>query len=253
MDTTRSNARTAGVLYLLLVLVAPLRLVYIPNTLFVGGDVAATVANITANPALFQLGMLADLFCGTLEVFLDSLGALHWRSKADRIDAKRSGVRLREIAVRASDPEQALEGEPEDRPRSAAVDDGHRPGLPRLADPPPAGSGDRQRRVPERDPDPDGGLTGGKDRHGRAHRLRRPGRKPSRRSPFAAAADERQKKRDDGQKKTPRPGDRTAIQDHCRSRERLTRTPNFPSATSSTSIFMLKPRRSNCVEAWKRA
>lgn len=70
MDTTRSNARTAGLLYLLLVLVAPLRLVYIPNTLFVGGDIAATVANITASPVLFQLGMLADLFCGTLEVFL---------------------------------------------------------------------------------------------------------------------------------------------------------------------------------------
>ncbi|MDQ3289552.1 MAG: DUF4386 domain-containing protein [Pseudomonadota bacterium] len=70
MDTIKSNARTAGVLYLLLVLVAPLRLVYIPNTLFVGGDMAATVANITANATLFQLGMLADLFCGTLEVFL---------------------------------------------------------------------------------------------------------------------------------------------------------------------------------------
>lgn len=70
MDTIKSNARTAGLLYLLLVLVAPLRLVYIPNTLFVGGDIAATVANITANPVLFQLGMLADLFCGTLEVFL---------------------------------------------------------------------------------------------------------------------------------------------------------------------------------------
>jgi len=70
MDTTKSNARTAGLLYLLLVLVAPLRLVYIPNTLFVGGDIAATVANITASPVLFQAGMLADLFCGTLEVFL---------------------------------------------------------------------------------------------------------------------------------------------------------------------------------------
>lgn len=70
MDTTRNHARTAGVLYLLLVLVAPLRLVYIPNTLFVGGDIAATVANITASPLLFQWGMLADLFCGTLEVFL---------------------------------------------------------------------------------------------------------------------------------------------------------------------------------------
>ena len=36
MDTIKSNARTAGALYLLLVLVAPLRLVYIPHTLFVG-------------------------------------------------------------------------------------------------------------------------------------------------------------------------------------------------------------------------
>ncbi|MDQ3205295.1 MAG: DUF4386 domain-containing protein [Pseudomonadota bacterium] len=70
MDTIKNNARTAGVLYLLLVLVAPLRLVYIPNTLFVGGDIVATVANITASAGLFQLGMLADLFCGTLEVFL---------------------------------------------------------------------------------------------------------------------------------------------------------------------------------------
>ncbi|MDQ3205868.1 MAG: DUF4386 domain-containing protein [Pseudomonadota bacterium] len=70
MDTLKSNARTAAALYLLLVLVAPLRLVYIPNTLFVGGDVAATAANIAAHPGLFQLGILGDLFCGTLEVFL---------------------------------------------------------------------------------------------------------------------------------------------------------------------------------------
>ena len=44
MDTIKSNARIAGVLYLLLVLVAPLRLVHIPNTQFVGGDIPATVA-----------------------------------------------------------------------------------------------------------------------------------------------------------------------------------------------------------------
>lgn len=75
METIKSNARTAGVLYLLLVLVAPLRLVYIPNTLFVGGDIAATVANISASPLLFQAGMLADLFCGTLEVFLNVKGS----------------------------------------------------------------------------------------------------------------------------------------------------------------------------------
>lgn len=70
MDTTtKRNALIAGTLYLLLVLVAPVRLVYIQNELF-AGDAAASVANIVANPGLFRLGMLTDLFCATLEVFL---------------------------------------------------------------------------------------------------------------------------------------------------------------------------------------
>lgn len=70
MDTNRRNALTAGVLYLLLVLVAPIRLVHIQNELFAASDLQATVANILANPGLFRLGILTDLFCATLEVFL---------------------------------------------------------------------------------------------------------------------------------------------------------------------------------------
>lgn len=70
MDPTRRNALVAGVLYLLLVLIAPIRLVYIPGELFVGGDIAATVANISAHAGLFRIGILGDLFCATLEVFL---------------------------------------------------------------------------------------------------------------------------------------------------------------------------------------
>lgn len=62
--------RLAGFLYLLLVLVAPFRLIYIPETLFVSGDSAATMANIAANTTLFKFGILADLFCGVLEIFL---------------------------------------------------------------------------------------------------------------------------------------------------------------------------------------
>lgn len=69
MDTTKRHALIAGTLYLLLVLVAPVRLVYIQNELF-AGDAASSVANIIANAGLFRFGMLTDLFCATLEVFL---------------------------------------------------------------------------------------------------------------------------------------------------------------------------------------
>lgn len=70
MDTTKRQALTAGVLYLLLVVFAPIRLVYIQNELFISNDAAATAANIVANAGLFRLGILTDLFCATLEVFL---------------------------------------------------------------------------------------------------------------------------------------------------------------------------------------
>ena len=53
--------RVAGLWYLLLVLIGPLRLIYIPNTLFVPHDAAATVSNILAHEWLFRLGMVADL------------------------------------------------------------------------------------------------------------------------------------------------------------------------------------------------
>ena len=53
--------RVAGLWYLLLVLIGPLRLIYIPNTLFASHDAAATVSNIVAHEWLFRLGMVADL------------------------------------------------------------------------------------------------------------------------------------------------------------------------------------------------
>lgn len=64
------HARVAGVFYLLLALAAPLRLLYIPSTLFVPGDAAATAANIAAHETLFRLGMLSDVFCGVILIFL---------------------------------------------------------------------------------------------------------------------------------------------------------------------------------------
>jgi len=70
MGSTRNPGRVAGFLYLLLVVVAPLRLIYIPNTLFVRGNVTATANNFAAHELLFRLGIVADLFCGTILIFL---------------------------------------------------------------------------------------------------------------------------------------------------------------------------------------
>src|SRR2546430_14001932 len=57
--------RVAGLWYLLLVFLGPLRLIYIPNKLFVTGNATATANNIVAHEWLFRFGMVADL-CGAV-------------------------------------------------------------------------------------------------------------------------------------------------------------------------------------------
>ena len=69
MTSLSKNARIAGLLYLSL-LTAPLRLMYIPSTLFVSGNASATAANIAAHETLFRLGIVSDLFTGTMVIFL---------------------------------------------------------------------------------------------------------------------------------------------------------------------------------------
>jgi len=69
MSTLNRNARIAGLLYLTL-MVAPLRLIYIPGKLFVSGNASATANNIAAHETLFRLGILSDLFAATMGIFL---------------------------------------------------------------------------------------------------------------------------------------------------------------------------------------
>lgn len=71
MSSTRGNpGRVAGFLYLLLVVLAPFRLSYIPGALFVEGNATATAGNIAAHELLFRLGIVSDLLCGTILIFL---------------------------------------------------------------------------------------------------------------------------------------------------------------------------------------
>jgi hypothetical protein len=60
----------AGFWYLLLVVIGPLRLVYIPTKLFVHGNASATVDNIAAHEWLFRFGIVGDLVCGVILIFL---------------------------------------------------------------------------------------------------------------------------------------------------------------------------------------
>jgi Domain of unknown function (DUF4386) len=61
MSSSRNPGRVAGLWYLLLVLLGPLRLIYIPSKLFVPEDATATANNIAAHELLFRFGMAGDL------------------------------------------------------------------------------------------------------------------------------------------------------------------------------------------------
>jgi hypothetical protein len=67
--TPQKNARIAGPLPAARI-AGPVRLMYIPSTLFVRGNTEATISNIAAHETLFRLGIVSDLFCGTIIIFL---------------------------------------------------------------------------------------------------------------------------------------------------------------------------------------
>lgn len=70
MNSAQNPGRVAGAWYLLLCLIGPLRLIYIPRKLFVRGNAAATVSNIAAHEWLFRFGIVGDLACGVVLIFL---------------------------------------------------------------------------------------------------------------------------------------------------------------------------------------
>jgi hypothetical protein len=70
MSSTRNPGRVAGLWYLLLCVIGPLRLIYIPTKLFVHGNAAATANNIAAHEWLFRLGIAADLIGAVILIFL---------------------------------------------------------------------------------------------------------------------------------------------------------------------------------------
>lgn len=67
---TKKNARLAGLLYLLLALTGMFGILYVPSQIMVQGDVPTTIENIKSHELLYRLGILSQLACQTLFVYL---------------------------------------------------------------------------------------------------------------------------------------------------------------------------------------
>jgi hypothetical protein len=70
MNSTKKTARFAGLLYLLLVVTAPISLMYVPGKLIVQGNAAATASKILASESLFRIGIVSGLVAAVISMFL---------------------------------------------------------------------------------------------------------------------------------------------------------------------------------------
>jgi len=70
MSSRKRDARYAGILYLLLSLVAPFGMMYVPSAFFVSGDATATSGRIMAGEMVYRLGVVTDLASQAIAVFL---------------------------------------------------------------------------------------------------------------------------------------------------------------------------------------
>ena len=70
LTSTRQQARAAGFLYVLLALIAPIGLMYVPGKLIVSGNATATAENIRASEGLFRLGIASELIHQAIGLFV---------------------------------------------------------------------------------------------------------------------------------------------------------------------------------------
>ncbi len=70
MNSIKNTARLAGFLLLLIAVLAPFSILYLPSTLIVPGDAATTASNVMASDGLFRLGIVVDSVVILLEIIV---------------------------------------------------------------------------------------------------------------------------------------------------------------------------------------
>ncbi len=73
MKTLKQQTRLTGILYFVLVFIAPFILLYIPSQILVDGEVTQTVTNLIDNEVLFKIGILGETLIFIIEIFIVSL------------------------------------------------------------------------------------------------------------------------------------------------------------------------------------
>jgi hypothetical protein len=68
MTSIKNTARLAGFLILLIAVLSPFSILYLPSTLIVPGDAATTASNVMASDGLFRLGIVVDSVVILLEI-----------------------------------------------------------------------------------------------------------------------------------------------------------------------------------------
>lgn len=70
MNSTKKQARRAGLLYLLASIPAPIGFMYVPGKLIVSGDATATADRIKASESLLRIGIASELLTKVVFIFL---------------------------------------------------------------------------------------------------------------------------------------------------------------------------------------
>ena len=70
MDSIRKQAQSAGILYFLIGITAPIGLELVPGRILVRGDATATAAHLRASEALVRVGIASELFHQAVCIFL---------------------------------------------------------------------------------------------------------------------------------------------------------------------------------------
>jgi hypothetical protein len=82
---SKNIARMAGFLYLVVALVGPFSLKYVPTTLIIPGDAATTAGNIMASEGLFRMGLVGEAVMFLVEVVLSVLLYVLLRSVSETL------------------------------------------------------------------------------------------------------------------------------------------------------------------------
>jgi Domain of unknown function (DUF4386) len=70
VNSRQKTARLAGALYFAMSAPGAFAILIIPSVFVVPGDATATATRIAASPALYRLGVFADLMCGVFAIWL---------------------------------------------------------------------------------------------------------------------------------------------------------------------------------------